>query len=227
MTSLVAFYRSTVGKKILMAVSGLIGVGFVVGHMAGNLQAFLGAEKFNDYAALLQGPLKEFVWLTRIVLIAAVIVHVLMAFQLSARSRAARPVGYRRQVSQASTIASKTMLAGGLLLLAFIPLHILHFTTGQIDPAGAFHAQDAAGRHDVYANIVASFRVWWVTAFYLLAMLALGAHLFHGAWSSVRTLGVARPSPHPLRRKVAAGLAAAVWLGFTLVPLAVFVGVLR
>ena len=224
---LVQFYRSTIGKKIIMAVTGLIGIGFVVGHMAGNLQAFVGRDKLNGYGALLHGPLGELLWLVRLVLIVAVILHVLMAYQLTMRARAARPVAYNRRQAQVSTWASRTMRWGGVLLLLFIILHILHFTTGQVDPADWRGRLDAAGRRDVYGNLVASFRIWWVAGFYVLAMIFLGLHLYHGAWSSVRTLGYARPSPHPLHRRIALLVAVAVWLGFTLVPLGVVAGLIR
>jgi succinate dehydrogenase / fumarate reductase cytochrome b subunit len=209
---LVQIYRSTIGKKIIMAVTGLIGIGFVIGHMAGNLQVFVGRDKLNAYGALLHGPLGD------------VVLHVLMAYQLTMRARAARPVGYKERTPQVSTWASRTMRWGGALLLLFIILHILHFTTGQVDPAGWHDRLDAIGRRDVYGNLVASFRIWWVAGFYLLAMLFLGLHLYHGAWSSVRTLGYAKSSLHPLRRRLALLVAAIVWLGFTNVPLGVLAG---
>src|SRR5689334_2174157 len=218
------FYRSTIGKKIIMAVTGLIGIGFVIGHMAGNLQAFVGRDKLNAYGALLHGPLGELLWIVRLVLIVSVILHVLMAYQLTMRARAARPVGYAERRSQVSTWASRTMRWGGVLLLLFIIVHILHFTTETVDPAGWRERLDAVGRRDVYGNLVASFRIWWVAAFYVLAMLFLGLHLYHGAWSSVRTLGYAKPSPQPLHRRIALVIAAIVWLCFTIVPLGVLAG---
>jgi succinate dehydrogenase / fumarate reductase cytochrome b subunit len=223
----VLFYRSTIGKKIIMAATGLIGIGFVIGHMAGNLQAFVGRDKLNAYGALLHGPLGELLWVVRVVLVVAVVLHVLMAYQLTMRARAARPVGYEQRTPQVSTWASRTMRWGGALLLVFIILHILHFTTGQVDPAGWRDRLDAAGRRDVYGNLVASFRIWWVAAFYVLAMIFLGLHLYHGAWSSVRTLGYAKPSPHPLHRRIALVIAAVIWLGFTVVPLAVLAGLVH
>jgi succinate dehydrogenase / fumarate reductase cytochrome b subunit len=109
---------------------------------------------------------------------------------------------------------------GGVLLLLFIIVHILHFTTGNLRPAGVFSTTD------VYANVVASFRIWWVMLFYVVAMIALGAHIYHGAWSSPRTLGFARPSDNPLHRTVALVLALFLWLGFTIVPVAVFLGLI-
>jgi succinate dehydrogenase / fumarate reductase, cytochrome b subunit len=221
------FYRSTIGKKIIMAITGLIGIGFLILHMAGNLQAFIGRDKINSYGSLLHGPLAELTWLLRIVLIVAVVLHVTMAVQLTARARAARPVEYRKREPQVATIASRTMLWGGILILVFIVVHILHFTTQTIDPAGWAGRTDAAGHRDVYGNIVGSFRIWWVTAFYVTAMIALGLHLYHGAWSSIRTLGYAHESQHPLKRRIALVVAAVVWAGFTLVPLGVVAGVIR
>jgi succinate dehydrogenase / fumarate reductase cytochrome b subunit len=227
MSSLSAFYRSSIGKKIIMGVTGLIGIGFVILHMAGNLQAFLGARKLNGYGAALHGPLAELTWLLRIVLIVSVVLHVVMAYQLTRMSEAARPVDYRRVKPQVATLASRTMKWGGVLLLVFIVVHILHFTTDTVDPAGWRGMTDMRGDRDVYGNIVASFRIWWVSLFYIVAMVFLGLHLFHGAWSSVRTLGYAKQSGQPLERRIALGVAVVIWAGFTIVPLAVIFGILR
>ncbi len=224
---MLGFYRSTIGKKIIMAVSGLIGIGFVIAHMAGNLQVFVGADKINAYGGLLHGPLAEVTWGLRVVLIVAVALHVLMAVQLTQRALSARPVSYEQREPQVSTLASRTMRWGGVLLVVFIVVHILHFTTQRIDPAGWVGKTDAAGHRDIYGNIVASFHLWWVTTFYVAAMIALGLHLYHGAWSSLRTLGYAKPSGHPLKRRIAIGVAVIVWAGFTLVPLGVVAGVIR
>lgn len=225
--SLLTFYRSTIGKKVIMGVTGLIGIGFVIAHMVGNLQAFVGQSKLNAYGALLHGPLNELLWLLRAILIIAVVLHVLMAYQLTQRANAARPIGYQRREPQVSTLAARTMRWGGVLLLVFIVLHILHFTTETFDPGGMRGMVDMHGDRDVYGNIVTSFHVWWVAAFYIVAMMALGLHLYHGAWSSVRTLGHARPSPHPLHRRIALVVAVVVWAGFTLVPVGVIAGIIR
>jgi succinate dehydrogenase / fumarate reductase cytochrome b subunit len=221
------FYRSTVGKKIIMAVTGLIWVGFVILHMAGNLQAFLGAEKLNGYAAMLHGPLEEVVLLQRVVLFVALVLHVTMAWQLTQRAAAARPVGYKLRDPQVSTLSSRTMRWGGVLVLLFIIFHILHFTTRNIDPALAAGNIDAAGRFDLYSDVVGSFRIWWVTALYVFAMIVLGFHLWHGAWASIRTLGYAKPSENPLKRRIAAVVATVIWVGFIVVPIGVFVGIIR
>jgi succinate dehydrogenase / fumarate reductase cytochrome b subunit len=221
MRSAFNFYESTVGKKVIMAVTGLIGVGFVIGHMAGNLQAFVGRGRMNAYGALLHGPLAELLWLVRLVLIAAVVLHVVMALQLTRRAKAARPTDYRVRVPQVATLASRTMRWGGMFLVVFIVVHILHFTTGTIRPSGSFIVGD------VYGNLVSNFRIWWVSVFYVAAMVVLGMHLYHGAWSSIRTVGYAKPSANPLQRTIALLVAAVVWLGFTLVPVGVMAGVIR
>lgn len=209
-----------VGKKVVMGVTGIIGIGFVILHSLGNLLLFQGSTALNAYSHFLKSS-AELLWALRITLIVAVILHVVAAIQLTRQSRAARPVGYTKRESQVATVASRTMRWGGALLLVFIVLHILHFTTGTIRPAGVF------SREDVYANVVTSFRIWWVALFYVVAMIALGFHLFHGAWSSVRSIGVSPPSPRPLHRRISLVIAIAVWAAFTAVPIAVFAGFVR
>jgi succinate dehydrogenase / fumarate reductase cytochrome b subunit len=112
-------------------------------------------------------------------------------------------------------------------LLVFIVLHIMHFTTRTIGPAAFADARTADGHFDVYNAVVRSFRIWWVSLLYIASMIFLGFHLWHGAWASIRTLGYAKPSAHPLKRRIAAGLATAVWVGFILVPLGVLVGIIK
>jgi succinate dehydrogenase / fumarate reductase cytochrome b subunit len=214
------FYASMVGKKVVMGVTGIIGIGFVIIHSLGNLLVFRGPEAINSYSHFLKST-GELLWGLRIVLVVAVIFHVIAAVQLTRQSLAARPIGYKKHESQVATIASRTMRWGGALLLVFIVVHILHFTTGTIQPAGVF------SREDVYANIVTSFRIWWVALFYVVAMLALGLHLFHGAWSSVRSIGASPPSPQPLNHKISVVIAVLVWAAFTAIPVAVVLGIVR
>ena len=216
MRRLVQFWRSTIGKKVVLAVTGLIMVAFLIGHMAGNLQVFLGAAKINGYSAFLHS-LGELLWLVRIVLLIALVLHVVAAVQLTLRDRAARPVGYEKHETTAATVASRTIRLGGALIALFLVLHILHFTTGTWRPAPF-----VAG--DVYANLVNSFHVKWVAGFYLVAMLAIGLHLYHGTWSAFRSLGVAPASPRPLAHRLSAAVALVVWLGFTLVPVGILLG---
>jgi succinate dehydrogenase / fumarate reductase, cytochrome b subunit len=219
MNTVLTFWRSTIGKKVVMGVTGLIGLGFAVGHMAGNLQAFSGAEKLDAYGALLHGPLHELVLLARVVLIAAVILHVVAAYQLTMLSRAARPVDYATRKPQVSTLASRTLRIGGIILLVFIVFHILHFTIGSV------HPDFVEGR--IYQNLSTGFAVKWVAAFYLVAMVALGMHIFHGAWSSMRTLGLAKQSATPLKRVLPVILAVVISSGFAAIPLAFLLGILK
>jgi len=220
MNKLTLFWRSAIGKKVVMAATGIIGIGFVIAHVAGNLLIFRGAEAINAYGHFLHGPAAELLWVMRIVLLAAVILHVIAAVQLTTMSSAARPQGYAKREPQASTLASRVMRIGGALLLAFIVFHILHFTTGTVRP-GTFVPGD------VYTNVVTSFNVWWVTLFYVVAMIFLGLHLYHGGWASVRTLGATGRTDNPFRRRIAAVIAVAVWLGFTAVPVAVWLGIVH
>jgi succinate dehydrogenase / fumarate reductase, cytochrome b subunit len=209
------FWSSTVGKKVVMAVTGLIMVGFLILHMAGNLQIFEGAEKLNTYSAFLHGPANELLWVVRVVLFVSVIAHIISAYQLTVLDRAARPVPYAKRELQVATIGSRTMRWGGVALAIFILLHLLHFTTLTLQPAPMMVG-------DVYANALASFQLWWVTLLYVIAMIFLGLHMYHGLWSSVRTLGFERGRLDPFKRPVAMALAIILWAGFTIVPVAVY-----
>lgn len=219
MNKILSFWRSTLGKKVVMGVTGLIMIGFVILHMAGNLQVFLGAEKLNAYGAMLHGPLHEITLLLRVVLLASLVLHVVAAVQLTLLDRAARPVGYAKKVAQAATPASMTLRVGGIILLVFIILHLLHFTTGQIHPDFV--------EGDVYHNLISGLSYPVVAILYIVAMAAVGLHLYHGAWSSLRSLGAAQPRPNPLHRPIARVIAVVVWLGFTVIPVAVLLGVLK
>jgi len=212
------FWHSSVGKKAVMAVTGLVMIGFLIIHALGNLQVFSGPLKINEYSAALRrlGPL---LWIARGGLIVALVLHVIAAYQLTRRMQTARPVGYAVQDPQVSTVAARTIRWGGVLLLVFVVLHLLHFTFGTIHPA--------FDHKDVYGNLVAGFQIWWVALLYVAAMVGLGLHLYHGTWSSIRTLGLTRPSGDPLKRRVAAVLAWALYLGFSIVPIAVLAGIVR
>jgi len=201
-----------------MAVTGIIGIGFLLAHITGNLLVFKGPDAINSYSHFLHGPGAELLWAARVVLILAIILHVAAAYSLKQQSHAARPVGYNKKEPQASTLASRTMGWGGVLLLVFIVFHILHFTTGTFHPGGEFV------QGDVYTNVVQAFHVWWVAAFYMFSMIVLGYHLYHGAWSSARTLSLTGDSAQPLHHRLSMAIAIVVWLGFTLVPLGVLLG---
>ena len=219
MTHLQKFWESTVGKKVVMGITGLMLVGFVILHMIGNLQFFLGPDRFNAYSKLLQVDLIEITWAMRAGLLAAVAFHILAAWQVTQRNNAARPTGYSKREPQVTTYAARTMRWGGVYLLLFIIYHILHFTTGTVHPAFS-HLQ-------AYGNVVIGFQVVWVGLFYLGAMAFLALHLYHGVWACFRSLGLAPPSNDPLARRVALLIAIAVPAGLSLLPLSVMLGFVR
>ena len=203
-----------------MAVTGLILVGFVVGHMLGNLQVYLGAEAMNHYAELLRELLHGAgLWVARAVLLLAVALHIWAATSLTLDSRRARPQGYRVETHRTSTYASRTMMWSGPLLALFIGYHLAHLTFGTV------HPEFVEG--DVYHNFISGFSRWPVSLLYVAAMLALGLHLYHGTWSFLQTLGLSHPRWNPLRRAVAVSLTTVVVLGNISFPLAVLAGWLR
>lgn len=199
-----------------MAVTGLIMAGFLVVHMTANLLAYAGPEHINAYARFLRA-VPELLWLVRGVLLVSVIVHAVSAYQLSRMGAAARPVGYAMREPQIATIASRTIRWLSIMVALFIVIHLLHFTTGTLLP-GFVHL-------DPYANLVLAFRTqWFMAVFYIVMMMVIGLHLYHGTWSAIRTLGLSRPRPNPFSRPIATVLAVALWLGFTAVPVGVLFG---
>jgi succinate dehydrogenase / fumarate reductase cytochrome b subunit len=216
-----SFAASTIGRKVVMAVTGLILFGFVCVHMLGNLQMFLpDHETINHYGQFLKEMLHGGgIWVTRGVLLAAVIAHIWAAWSLTRTNWSARPVPYKVVTPDASTYASRTMRWSGPILLLFIVYHLLHFTVGAVHPAFV--------EGDVYRNVIVGFSVWPVTLFYVIAMLALGLHLRHGAWSMLQTLGASHPKWDGLRNAAATVFTVIVVLGFLSVPLAVLAGVLK
>lgn len=212
------FIGSAIGLKIVMAATGIALSLFVLVHMAGNLQVFLGAEAMDAYGAALK-KYPPVLWGARIGLVAMAAAHVAAFIALTKRSRAARPVGYRKTAHRESTFASRSMRLTGPLLLAFIVYHLLHFTTGTVHPD--FH------EGKVYANLVTGLRVVPVALFYLLAMACLGLHLFHGVWSLFQTLGSSQPRAASFARKLATVFTIVVVAGFAAIPLAVLAGILK
>jgi succinate dehydrogenase / fumarate reductase cytochrome b subunit len=215
-----SFFASTIGKKVVMAVTGIILVGFVVAHMIGNLQAYLGPEAMNAYAAWLRHlGHGAALWIARAVLLASVLLHIWAATALAVENRRARPIGYRAVRHERSTYASRTMVWSGPILILFIVYHLLHLTFGTVHPS--FVPGDA------YHNFVEGFRVLPVSLFYVAAMLALGYHLYHGVWSMLQTLGLSHPRYNFLRHGLAGLLTAVVVVVNISFPLAVLAGVIR
>ena len=212
-------FDSSIGKKVVMAVTGLILFGFVIGHMTGNLLVFLGAKALNDYSLSLRDFLHGAgLWIARAVLLVSVVLHIWAAYSLTMMNRAARPVGYREWKARESTYASRTMRWSGVLLLAFIIYHLLHFTTGTL------HPDFVPG--DVYHNVIVGLRQAPAAIFYIISMVALGFHLYHGAWSMLQTLGLNHPRWNKLRFAISVGLAAAVVVGNLSFPATILAGIL-
>ena len=214
------FLGSTIGKKIVMAGSGAILAGFVLAHMLGNLQLYLGAEALNAYSVFLREVLHGAgLWIVRAVLLAALGLHVWAAASLTAADRAARPVRYRAVEPRESTYASRSMRWSGVLLFAFVVYHLLDLTFGTVNPS--FQSGN------VFHNVVASFRVAPVALLYVVAMLLLWLHLRHGMWSMLRTLGLGHPRYERMAQRFAAAFATVVVAGNVSFPLAVLFGFVR
>lgn len=220
-----ALWRTPVGKKVVMAVSGGILVLFVIAHMIGNLKMFAGAANIDTYARSLREMAQAelgyggLLWIVRIILLVSVVLHIVAAAQLSAMNRAARPTGYNVKKNIHTTVSAVLMGWSGVIVAAFIVFHILHFTlgsvgfkTGQYVPLGVYH------------NMQIAFHVWWIAVLYLVAMVALCFHLDHGIWSGLQTLGwVSRKNTVTLRR-LSRLIAVIVFLGFISAPIAVMAG---
>jgi succinate dehydrogenase / fumarate reductase cytochrome b subunit len=217
MNSVHNFLGSSIGKKVVMAVTGFILLGFVVAHMIGNLQVYLGPEAMNQYAVFLREMLHGTgLWIARGGLLVAVGLHIWAAWSLTRMNRKARPQGYREKDHRESTYASRTMRWSGVIVLLFVIYHLMHFTWGNVHP-NFIHG-------DVYHNFVVGFRRVGPSAFYIAAMLALGFHLHHGVWSFLQTLGLSHPRYNRLRHALAALLTAIVVLGNISFPVAVLAG---
>ncbi|MEX1245988.1 MAG: succinate dehydrogenase cytochrome b subunit [Thermoanaerobaculia bacterium] len=214
------FVRSSIGRKVIMAVTGAILFGFVIGHLIGNLQVYLGPEAMNGYGAFLREVFHGAgLWIVRAVLLAAVILHIWAATSLTLQSRAARPVGYRQQKWKESTYASRTMRWSGVIVFAFVVYHLMHFTFGNVHPSFI--------EGDVYHNFVAGFRSVPVSLFYIFSMILLGLHLRHGVWSMFQTLGVSHPRYLRMAHIGAWIFAALIVIGNIFFPLAVLAGFVK
>ena len=224
----VVLWDTMVGKKVVMAVTGIVLVGFVIAHMLGNLKVFLSAEAIDAYAVFLRTmgeplfPYGLLLWAVRIVLLACVALHISAAVQLTRMNWAARPQGYDIKPSIATTFAARTMRWSGVILVLFIVYHLLHLT------AGAVGFRPGAFRHlSVYHNVVAAFSVWYVALFYIVAMACLCLHLSHGVWSMLQTLGWNNARTTRGLRALSRGVALVVFAGFISVPVAVLAGWVR
>jgi succinate dehydrogenase cytochrome b subunit len=210
-------WNSTVGKKIVMALTGAIGVGYLMAHVSGNLLVFAGPEKINTYAALLKSN-PVLLWTARAILIVAVLLHIIAAYQLARMSQQGRPISYKRWRAVGSDFASRTMRWTGPLVGLFIVYHLLHFTLGTVHPN--------FNERNVYHNIISGFQVWYVSAIYIIAMLALSLHLYHGAWSMFESLGINHLKYNRIIRVLATVVTIVVVVGFISIPAAVLLGLI-
>jgi succinate dehydrogenase / fumarate reductase cytochrome b subunit len=217
MTRVRTFYNTSIGKKVVMAITGLILFGYVAIHMLGNLQIFMGSDQINAYAKTLKGNL-AFLWVARLVLLTAGIWHIVAAIQLTRQSQRGRPEGYYYKDVVHADYASRTMRWSGPILAVFVIFHLLHFTTGTVHPDFDVH--------DVYRNVIIGFRMWPVSLFYIVAMGALGFHLWHGGWSMFQTMGLINPKSDRMIRRLAAIATLVIVIGFIAVPVAVLAGLI-
>lgn len=222
MQKALTLFDTTIGKKAVMAVTGLVLFGFLIGHMLGNLQIYLGPDALNGYAEHLQalGPL---LWAVRATLGLCLLLHVWMVIDLYTKSLSARPVAYRVTQNIATNYAAKAMWLSGIVILLFVLYHLAHFTFPGIAMGNYEH--DIHGQ--VYLNVVNGFSVPWVAGLYILAQLVLWAHLFHGAWSLLQTLGLNHPRYNQPSRTVAKLIATVIVVGNISIPVAVLAGVVK
>lgn len=210
-------YSTSIGKKVAMALSGVILVGFTVVHLAGNINLYFGPEAFDGYAAKLREYM-PLLWTARVVLLAAVSVHIVSAFQLFLKKRQARPVPYAKKKDVASDYATKTMYWSGPILLFYIAFHLMHMTFGVA--MGLYEWNETSP----YLNLVHGFQHWQIVLPYVLGVLALGTHLFHGIFSMFQSVGASHPKYDHLRRDLAIGLATLLTIGNLSFPASVMAG---
>lgn len=222
-TAPVPLTQTSIGKKWLMALSSLMLLLYVVLHMVGNLKIFFGSDPFNHYAEWLRVagtpmiPNEGALWIFRILLLVAIFIHIGVYVQLWLRTRRARGTRYKVYRPQVFSYASRTMMWGGITLLAFVIYHLLHMTFGSV------HPQFVAG--DPYNNVLIGFENLWVSLFYIIGVIALGLHLYHGLWSATQTFGLNNPKYNRWRRPVALWTAVLISAGYISIPLAVLTGI--
>ncbi len=212
------FYRASIGKKAVMAVTGVILFGFVVGHLLGNLQIFQGREKLDSYSAFLHVE-PGLLWFARVVLLVSVILHIVASVQLTRLKQAARPVAYTRINHSHSSYASRTMMWSGPIVAAFVIYHLLHFTFGVVHP----NYRESR----VFDNVVSGFQQIPVSIAYIVAMILLCMHLYHGLFSMFQSLGVSHPSYTPRIKRFAAAFAILIAIGNISIPVAVMTGLIH
>jgi succinate dehydrogenase / fumarate reductase cytochrome b subunit len=231
-SSLTAIWTSSIGKKIIVALTGAYLVLFLAGHLVGNMLVFVGREAFNDYAYFLHHMIHGAgIWLFRLVMVGSLLLHVAATVSLTLQNRAARKPYECQAVIQAS-LASRTMIISGLTLLAFFIYHMLHFTARvandydkYVDPEHL--AKTGVARHDAWKMVIDGFNWWPATLFYLIAMTLLCSHLSHGFASVFQTLGLRFKKSEGALRLVSLAYAGVIWVGFISIPLAIMFGIVK
>ncbi|MDP7070609.1 MAG: succinate dehydrogenase cytochrome b subunit [Phycisphaerales bacterium] len=230
---LLKFYQTAVGKKVVVAVTGVVLFLFLIAHMAGNFKVFAGPGVIDEYALHLRTMLEPIfgwagvLWIMRAVLLACVLAHIITVALLIRQNRKARPHKYHRHHLQASTLAARLMQVSGAVILVFIVLHILQFTTGTVQPAPVlFHEEGGHMMAEVYRNLHAAFSLWWVAALYIFVMACICVHLYHGGWSFLQTLGADNQDRNRCFRIWAIVLALGLFIGFSSVPFCFWTGML-
>jgi succinate dehydrogenase / fumarate reductase cytochrome b subunit len=225
-TALSSFSRTSVGKKFIVAVTGAILIAFIIGHLLGNLQIFLGPDWINSYAEHLR-ELGPFLWVIRALLLITALLHIFYTISLALENRRARPVRYKKKEHVKATFASRSMALSGLIVLAFILYHLAHFTVRVTDPRFLLLKADPLNRYDVYSMMVYGFQNYFVSGFYVLGMFLLALHLSHGTSSFFQSLGLNNEKLTP--RLAAAGriLAWLIFIGYTSIPVAVLLHLVK
>ena len=220
------FYRSSIGKKMIVAITGVILILFVIGHLLGNLQIFLGPDWINSYAQHLRdlGPL---LWLERIILLTAAVIHIVVTIQLAIDNRRARPEAYIDKQNVKASFASRHMVMSGVIVLAFIVYHLAHFTVRVTDPRFALLKPDPRGHDDVYSMMVYGFQNPLVSGFYVLGLFLLALHLSHGSSSFFQSLGLNNQKLNPRLALAGRIFAWLLFAGYTLIPVAVLLGLVQ
>lgn len=222
-TAIAAFHCSSVGRKIIVAVTGVILILFVIGHLLGNLQIFLGPEWINGYAEHLR-ELGPFLWIIRGILLLVVILHIYYTIRLAIENRRARPGHYKRKKTVKATLASRSMVWSGIILLAFIIYHILHFTIRATDPRFNTLPLDPLNHYDVYSMMIIGFSHPLVSTFYILSMFLLALHLSHGSSSFFQSLGLNNQKLAPRLAWTGRIFAWLLFVGYSSIPAAVLLG---
>ena len=217
--------KTSLGKKFMMAVTGLFLMGFVVAHLLGNLQIFLGPDWLNGYSEHLE-ELPLLLWPVRVFLLLTLLTHMITAIQLAIQNKSARPIRYLQEGTVQATLASRTMVLTGLTLFLFIIYHLLHFTWGVAHPQYG-HFKDAQGRDDVYSTVILSFRDARISAVYALAMFVLCTHLRHGSASFLQSLGWIPAGAEKKARRLGSFFGWLIFAGYTAIPVSAFLGLLK